>query len=406
MFESQIQRFRQRQQSRLSNAGRVTSNDDMMSPCASPVPSPSCLSPQTRTPAASIPSSPSLAHQSFSMLPSRMSPVVSPTRSLVSTPGPRTPLAHTPLATSSPGPIGTPRAAEGVEQLIQERRERRGAPRTDAEESLRSRGIEPTFVPSSSIRPAKIVLDLSDKPTFVMSPIPPGGNIQCYVTRQKGLYPRYKMFLEEDEIFILGARKRKKNRSVNYLVSIDEDDLARSSLSYIGKLRSSFLSGTFVAYDRGENPGGVNPEKASGLSARQELAHISFTSSKRSDAPRAVRIVLPTIRSDGSRVVVRPFTADQSLARLVESPEGAALIQLRNKVPELDPASHTFQMDFRGRVTMPSIKNFQLVRPGDGSVLLQFGRVGENRFTLDFQFPLSPFQAFSIAIAALHTSKK
>ena len=42
---------------------------------------------------------------------------------------------------------------------------------------------------------------------------------------------------------------------------------------------------------------------------------------------------------------------------------------------------------------MASVKNFQLVTPEDqDSVVLQFGRVAKDEFTMDFQWPMSPFQ--------------
>jgi tubby and related proteins len=34
-------------------------------------------------------------------------------------------------------------------------------------------------------------------------------------------------------------------------------------------------------------------------------------------------------------------------------------------------------------------------------VVLQFGRVGTDEFSLDYQFPITPLQAFAIALAAL-----
>ena len=50
--------------------------------------------------------------------------------------------------------------------------------------------------------------------------------------------------------------------------------------------------------------------------------------------------------------------------------------------------------NFNGRVTMASVKNFQLVEPDEqDAVLLQFGRVGKDEFTMDFGYPLTPFQA-------------
>ena len=46
-------------------------------------------------------------------------------------------------------------------------------------------------------------------------------------------------------------------------------------------------------------------------------------------------------------------------------------------------------------------KNFQLVQPDDqDAILLQFGRVGKDEFTMDFQWPMTPFQAFAITLSS------
>jgi Tub family len=59
-----------------------------------------------------------------------------------------------------------------------------------------------------------------------------------------------------------------------------------------------------------------------------------------------------------------------------------------------------YRLNFRGRVTVPSVKNFQLVAPDDIDYIVgQFGKVGEDRFNLDFRAPLNAFQAFSIALS-------
>jgi hypothetical protein len=34
-------------------------------------------------------------------------------------------------------------------------------------------------------------------------------------------------------------------------------------------------------------------------------------------------------------------------------------------------------------------------------IILQFGKVDKDRFSLDFQYPLSPFQAFALCIASM-----
>ena len=72
-----------------------------------------------------------------------------------------------------------------------------------------------------------------------------------------------------------------------------------------------------------------------------------------------------------------------------------------NKPPKWNDQVGAYVLNFSGRVTQASVKNFQLVSPDDlETVVLQFGRVAKDVFTMDFQWPLSPLQAFSIACSA------
>ena len=58
-------------------------------------------------------------------------------------------------------------------------------------------------------------------------------------------------------------------------------------------------------------------------------------------------------------------------------------------------------------MTESSVKNFQLCSPDPAvsasadDVVLQFGRVGKNKFNMDVSYPLSPFQAFVISVACM-----
>lgn len=71
----------------------------------------------------------------------------------------------------------------------------------------------------------------------------------------------------------------------------------------------------------------------------------------------------------------------------------------KNTQPQWNQKLQAFVLNFEGRVTKPSVKNFQISDEKD-NIILQFGKVDENRFTLDFQYPLSPIQAFCIALSA------
>ncbi|GMR53767.1 hypothetical protein PMAYCL1PPCAC_23962 [Pristionchus mayeri] len=72
---------------------------------------------------------------------------------------------------------------------------------------------------------------------------------------------------------------------------------------------------------------------------------------------------------------------------------------LHNKTPFWNEQGQVYQLDFGGRVTQESAKNFQI--EFDGTQSLQFGRIEGGAYTLDFRRPFSPVQAFSIALASI-----
>lgn len=86
---------------------------------------------------------------------------------------------------------------------------------------------------------------------------------------------------------------------------------------------------------------------------------------------------------------------------------------LRNKAPRWHEQLQCWCLNFKGRVTVASVKNFQLVAAIDPSelvpveeqdkVILQFGKIGKDIFTMDYRYPLSAFQAFAICLSSFDT---
>ncbi|XP_076165682.1 WD40 superfamily protein Tusp isoform X2 [Ptiloglossa arizonensis] len=70
---------------------------------------------------------------------------------------------------------------------------------------------------------------------------------------------------------------------------------------------------------------------------------------------------------------------------------------MHNKAPMWNETSQVYQLDFGGRVTQESAKNFQI--EFKGRQVMQFGRIDGNAYTLDFQYPFSALQAFAVALA-------
>eukprot|EP00560_Eucampia_antarctica_P008557 CAMPEP_0197824716 /NCGR_PEP_ID=MMETSP1437-20131217/1934_1 /TAXON_ID=49252 ORGANISM="Eucampia antarctica, Strain CCMP1452" /NCGR_SAMPLE_ID=MMETSP1437 /ASSEMBLY_ACC=CAM_ASM_001096 /LENGTH=916 /DNA_ID=CAMNT_0043424457 /DNA_START=54 /DNA_END=2804 /DNA_ORIENTATION=+ len=90
---------------------------------------------------------------------------------------------------------------------------------------------------------------------------------------------------------------------------------------------------------------------------------------------------------------------------LINDADALGLTALQNRPPWWNVDLGAFVLNFGGRVSVASVKNFQLCdKNNQEHIMLQFGRIqGRHSFTMDFQYPLSPVQAFAIAISSLQS---
>lgn len=254
------------------------------------------------------------------------------------------------------------------------------------------------------------VIDMTDIRAFLMRPGPEGAMVQCYIQRRKTglgrLFPTYEIYLKDGDQFLLAARKRKKNKSSNYLISLDKEDLARQSGNFFGKLRSNFIGTEFVLYDKGTNPEKLDEaQKDSALiQARQELGTVLYKQNVLgSRGPRKMKVMVPRIDAEGQRRVLKPTSNQESmLERYKVLKDDPDVMILKNKPPKWNDQVGAYVLNFNGRVTRASVKNFQLSDPKEDAdvVVMQFGRVGKDAFTMDFQYPLCALQAFGIALSS------
>ena len=85
--------------------------------------------------------------------------------------------------------------------------------------------------------------------------------------------------------------------------------------------------------------------------------------------------------------------------RLKEATSLDRLILLENKPPSWNNEAGAYVLNFNGRVTMASVKNFQLCTH-DEQHIMQFGRTGNDEFSLDVQWPMSLLQAFAVSLSS------
>uniref|UniRef100_A0A8C0NPU2 Tubby-like protein n=2 Tax=Canis lupus familiaris TaxID=9615 RepID=A0A8C0NPU2_CANLF len=250
-------------------------------------------------------------------------------------------------------------------------------------------------------------VEVDEPQEFVLRPAPQGRTVRCRLTRDKkgmdrGLYPSYFLHLDtEKKVFLLAGRKRKRSKTANYLISSDPTNLSRGGENFIGKLRSNLLGNRFTVFDNGQNPhrGGGSTDVGS---LRQELAAVIYeTNVLGFRGPRRMTVIIPGMNTDNERVPIRPRNASDGLLVRWQNKTLESLIELHNKPPVWNEDSGSYTLNFQGRVTQASVKNFQIVHADDPDyIVLQFGRVAEDAFTLDYRYPLCALQAFAIALSS------
>lgn len=235
--------------------------------------------------------------------------------------------------------------------------------------------------------------ELPDAAPTLHATAPSDTTVQCYVKRTKfksclGALAgaKYELFLKMNDQLLASAEKGATDTSYMLYGTAGEVEVVGRGRSHkaanIGKLKINGNHTYFRLVDNGR----FNAKKqglwaddrdrfdAGKLEARQELAQISVGTSK--EGGRTLRVQVPS--SDAPLVT---------------------------KEPEWNSQAKQKQLDFKGRVTLPSVKNFQLVSESAdaptprGGVKMTFGRVGKDAFNLDYTAPLSAMQAFGIALS-------
>ncbi|KAI3810346.1 hypothetical protein L1987_19958 [Smallanthus sonchifolius] len=317
-------------------------------------------------------------------------------------------------------------------------------------------------------------------PVSLKQPGPRDVTIQCFIKRDKSNLT-YHLFLclspaallVENGKFLLSAKRTRRTTCTEYVISMDAENISRSSNTYIGKLRSNFLGTKFIIYDTQPPHSGatipppgrskrfyskkVSPKVPSGS---YNIAHITYELNVLGTrGPRRMHCVMHSIPASslepGGTVPGQPdqllpprsledsfrsMSFSKSLdhstefsssrfseimgaatsADVPDSEKSKMPLVLKNKSPRWHEQLQCWCLNFRGRVTIASVKNFQLIAappaagtsqppppplppPEHDKVILQFGKVGKDMFTMDYRYPLSAFQAFAICLSSFDT---
>jgi len=196
--------------------------------------------------------------------------------------------------------------------------------------------------------------DTSNLRNFLMNPTPKEAKtIQCYIKRDKStfrkMFPEYRVYMKiptangsERDLFLMCGKKRSGQKTSNYLISMSEDDLRRTSHNYLGKLRANFVGTEFKIYDNGSNPEDVdNDDTESSSSARQELGVVQYESNVMgSRGPRRMQVGLPRVQEDGSLPLM---TTKESMMSKFKKRDFTQMVVAYNKPPRWNETVHLLE---------------------------------------------------------------
>ncbi|RVX02522.1 Tubby-like F-box protein 8 [Vitis vinifera] len=251
--------------------------------------------------------------------------------------------------------------------------------------------------------------------------------------------------LVENGKFLLSAKRNRRTTCTEYVISMDAENISRSSSTYIGKLRSNFLGTKFIIYDTQPPhtcahippPGRtskrfyskkVSPKVPTGS---YNIAHITYELNVLGTrGPRRMHCTMHSIPASsldaGGSVPGQP----ELLPVLLKTHSGASPSQI-HWTTLLSSAALDF-LRFVDHVMTKREKQgpwFLKTRLQDGTsnynaatqpaagaptpsqpappehdkIILQFGKVGKDMFTMDYRYPLSAFQAFAICLSSFDT---
>jgi tubby-related protein 1 len=246
------------------------------------------------------------------------------------------------------------------------------------------------------------IREIVDLKAFLMRPCPKGVQIQCTIKRDKSgfnrWYPKYHCYLSHGTQYLMSAKKRSANKTSNYLISYKQGELKKSSLYNLGKLRSNFMGTEFNLFDSGQNPKKSHDKQL----FRENLGVIIYESNLLgARGPRKMKVLVPEVRPTGEIYQFKPDNPKEGILNNVKNNKLEGIKVMFNKPPKWNDQVQAYVLNFNGRVEKPSVKNFQLIDEQDEDrIYMQFGRVSGDTFNMDFEWPLSLYQAYAICLSS------
>ncbi|KAJ3323989.1 hypothetical protein HDV06_000965 [Boothiomyces sp. JEL0866] len=203
-----------------------------------------------------------------------------------------------------------------------------------------------------------------------------------YTSTLKSIFTLY-LERDNDELLPIMYAVKKFNTDAKYLIYTAKNNVNDSDV-LVGKVKTNVIGTSFSIF------------------AEDEIAFVQYDSSILGPrGPRRIKVIMPALEN-GNPIAPLPEEEKMSLSeRISDGTDQQRYLILKNKPPQWNVDTNSFVLDFAGRVSVSSVKNFQIIHENDlDYISLQFGRIDKDKFTMDAQYPFTLLQAFGIALTS------
>jgi len=256
----------------------------------------------------------------------------------------------------------------------------------------------------------KKLFSYSDLKNFIFTKLNKGQSLKCNILKRNNKFYLYSDFSEH---FILSAFPNKFKLRKNYVISLLYDNEKVDDSNIIAHLNGDLLKKNYILFDNGLSPKSKNYiQNKEDENLRKYLMEIKFDLFKNFTKGK---IFIPDSSYKNNNFFNKNKDKNDKLSKLNDE----SINIYESEIPEYNKSNNKYYQKFSNRVRMSSSSNFKIIeeiknenrnnniitnqinKNNKKRVILESGKMSDKSYTMDFEYPLSPLEAFCICLSYL-----
>ena len=203
---------------------------------------------------------------------------------------------------------------------------------------------------------------------------------------EMGMFSDYPHFYElrkegSEDAFVYANRSSENS---DFIISLQKGVFCKYGKNYLGTVKANMLGTQFDFVDYGLDPSRMKDLPKGFYPVQRKVSSVEYDTNFFAEKPRAFKITHYDLKKKDK--IIHKF---------------------ENVPPKFNEKRGCYTLNFFGRVSKASARNFQLARtPEDGGepeeeFLLSHGKCNKNNFNLDYREPFSSLTALVVSLTAI-----